>query len=118
MQIVDAFDEKALMEELDDDIDFLEETVTMFDEDTPALLEQIRSAVSSGDAAALVKPAHALKGLVGNFCAAPAESAARELEVMGRDGKLENAGMAVETLQSETLRLGEALHQFLQAKAE
>ena len=60
----DAFDENALMDRVDDDVEFLEETVTMLDEDSPALLEQIRVAAASGDAAALVKPAHALKGML------------------------------------------------------
>lgn len=115
---MDAFDEKALMDEIDDDIEFLEETLAMFDEDTPALLEAIRSAAAAGDAAALVKPAHALKGLLGNFCAGPAVNSARELEVMGREGRLEDAEAALEKLLSETRRLGEALHRFLKAKTK
>ena len=80
----DAFDENALMDRVDDDVEFLEETVTMLDEDSPALLEQIRVAAASGDAPALVKPAHALKGMLANFCAEPAESAARDAELRRR----------------------------------
>ena len=72
-----AFDEEALLERVDGDIEFLEETVAMLDEDSPALLEAIRAAVRSSDAAALVKAAHALKGMLANFCAEPAAAAAR-----------------------------------------
>ena len=49
----DAFDEKALMEGIEGDVEFLQEALDMFDEDTPALLAQLRAAAESGDAAAL-----------------------------------------------------------------
>ena len=115
--MTDAFDEKALMDEIEGDVEFLEETVAMFDDDTPVLLDEIRSAASSGDTAALVKPAHTLKGLLGNFCASPAESSARKLEAMAREGTLTGAAVEVEILHTETQRLKEALHQFLRARA-
>ena len=66
-----AFDEKALMDRVDDDLEFLKETVTMLDEDGPVLLEELRAAVSARDATALVKSAHALKGMLANFCTRP-----------------------------------------------
>ncbi len=114
----DTFDEKALMEHVDGDVEFLEETVGMLDEDGPALLEQIRAAAASGDAAALVKPAHTLKGMLANFCADPAESAARELEIMGREQRLADVRAAVDKAQRETQRLIEALKQYLRMKME
>ena len=112
----DAFDENALMERVDADVEFLEETIAMLDEDSPALLEQIRAAAQSRDAAALVSPAHALKGMLANFCAPSAEAAAREVEVMGREERLAHVDAAVEKVQRETARLKEALHQFLRTK--
>ncbi len=114
----DAFDEKALMDHVDGDIEFLEETVAMMDEDSPDLLERIQAAAASGDAAALVKPAHTLKGMLANFCADPAESAARELEIMGREQRLADVQAAVDKAQRETLRLIEALKQYLRMKME
>jgi HPt (histidine-containing phosphotransfer) domain-containing protein len=112
-----AFGEKALMNEIEGDIEFLEETVAMFVDDTPVLLEEIRSATSSGDTAALVKPAHTLKGLLGNFCASPAENSARKSETMAREGIPDGVQVELEILDSEVQRLKEALHQFLQARA-
>ncbi len=114
----DTFDEKARMEHVDGDVEFREETVGMLDEDGPALLEQIRAAAASGDAAALVRPAHTLKGMLANFCADPAESAARELEIMGREQRLADVQAAVDKAQRETLRLIEALKQYLRMKME
>ena len=116
--MTDAFDEKALMEEIDNDIEFLTESLGMFDEDTPSLLRQIRSAASSDDAEGLIKPAHTLKGLVGNFCAYPAETAARELETMAREGQLAGVEEAIEKLRSEVGRLGDALHHFVETEAK
>ena len=114
----DAFDETALMDRVDDDVEFLEETITMLDQDGPALLEQIQAAAKARDAAALVKPAHALKGMLANFCAEPAEVAARELEMMGREERLADVDAAVVRAEDETARLTEALHQFLGTKTE
>jgi len=114
----DAFDEKALMDHVDGDREFLEETVAMLDEDSPGLLEQIRAAAVSRDAAALVKPAHALKGMVANFCAEPAASAAREVEMMGREERLADVNAAVDKLEREMQRLREALHEQLRTKTK
>ena len=113
-----VFDENALMERIDGDVEFLSETIVMLDEDSPALLDQIQAAVQSCDAAALAKAAHAIKSMVANFCAEPAESAARELEMMGRQERLVEVEAAAERLQHETDRLKESLHQFLRTKLE
>ncbi len=113
----EEFDEQALMDQVDGDVQFLEETIAMLDDDAPGLLNEIRSAAASGDAEALVKAAHKLKGMVANFCAAPAEAAAREVEMTGRHQRLAEVGPAVEALQGRTDRLREALHRFLQDRA-
>jgi HPt (histidine-containing phosphotransfer) domain-containing protein len=112
----DVLDEAQLMDRVDGDVEFLQETVTMLDEDGPELLEQIQAAVSAQDAAALVKPAHTLKGMVANFCAPRAEAAARELERMGREEHLTGVDAAVERARLETARLQEALREMLRTK--
>ena len=116
--MLDAFDENALMERVDGDIEFLDETIAMLDEDSPTLLNGIHAAAGSGDAAALIRSAHALKGMLANFCAEPAEAAARELETMGREGRLADLHRAVDRVQSETERLRKALHEFLRIKTK
>ena len=114
----DPFDHDALMERIDGDVEFLEETITMLDEDGPSLLEQVQAAATSGDVTALVESAHALKSMVGNFCADTAERAARELEEMGRENRLTDVDAAVDRLKRELEKLLKALHQFLRAKTE
>ena len=114
--MTDVIDEKALVDQVDGDLEFLEETVVMLDEDSPRLVEQVRAAVVSRDAAALVKPAHMLKGMFSNFCAEPAEAAARELEAMGREERMNDVEAAADRLEHETARLKEALHLFLSTR--
>jgi HPt (histidine-containing phosphotransfer) domain-containing protein len=111
------FDEAELLDRIEDDFEFLEETVDMLDEDVPDLLDAIRAAVETGDSDALVTPAHALKGMVANFCAAPAEQAARALEMMGREQRLDDAASAVTRMQEEIDRLRSALRDYLKARA-
>ena len=111
----EVFDEKALMERIDGDLEFLEETISMLDEDSPDLLRQVQEAAVQGDADAAVGPAHTLKGMLANFCATSAETAAREVEMMGREHRMVNIESAVAALQRETERLRDALHGFLEA---
>ena len=91
----DAFDENALMDRVDGDVEFLQETITMLEEDSPALLDEIHAAARSRNAANLVKAAHALKGMLANFCAEAAETAALELETMGRKEQLTDVDTSV-----------------------
>ena len=110
-----AFDERALMERVDGDLEFLEETIAMLDEDYPDLLSQIQAAAVQADADAIVGPAHTLKGMLANFCPTGAERAAREIEMMGREHRMDTVGAAVKALEDETKRLREALYGFLEA---
>ena len=94
-----AFDHDELMDRIDGDVEFLEESIEMLDEDVGPLLEKIRSAVVARDAGALVAPAHTLKGMLSNFCAAPAEHAARDLEKRGRENQLADIDGLVQTVE-------------------
>jgi len=93
----EPFDHDELMGRIDGDVEFLEESIEIFDEDSAPLLVQIRGAVAAGDTAAFVTPAYALKGMLSNFCAAAAEDAARDLESRGRENRLDGAEAAVIT---------------------
>lgn len=107
------FDAKTLLAQNDGDLEFLRETCQVLREDGPRLLAAIRQAVADGDAAALSREAHTLKGMVGNFCAGPAGEAARQLETLGREGRLADAPSALAILERELSRLDASLAQFL-----
>jgi HPt (histidine-containing phosphotransfer) domain-containing protein len=108
-----AFDHDELMDRIDGDVEFLEESIEMLDEDVGPLLEKIRSAVVARDAGALVAPAHTLKGLLSNFCAGAAEATARDLEMRGRESRLEEADAVVDALDRDMTQLRAELQTFL-----
>ncbi len=110
-----AFDHDELMERIDGDIEFLLESIEMLEEDLDPLLDQIREATTARDASALVTPAHTLKGMLSNFCAEAAERAAYELEMRGRENRLEDVHLLVDLLDKETRRLRAELQTFVGA---
>src|SRR4051812_18801415 len=101
-----AFDERELLDRVDQDIEFLAETVQMLLDDGPALVADIRVAAAAGDAAAVGRSAHALKGMISNFCADGAHASAAEVERLGKAGDLAAVPAALEALDA---RLGELI---------
>jgi two-component system sensor histidine kinase/response regulator len=95
------FDEAELLERIDHDWEFLSDTVEMLGADGPALIGEIRQAMAARDAAAVGRAAHTLKGMVANFCAAPAQASALELEKMGKAGELSELPPVVAALDAE-----------------
>jgi HPt (histidine-containing phosphotransfer) domain-containing protein len=90
---------EALLALAEGDAEFLRDLVETFAADARERLAELRQAVAHGDAAAAVRPAHTLKGTVGNFEAGPAAAAVRALEERARAGDvgaLEAAGAEAE----------------------
>jgi HPt (histidine-containing phosphotransfer) domain-containing protein len=101
----DAFDRDELLEELDGDWEFLEESVEMLKEDAGGLLAQIRSGLAAGDADAVWQSAHTIKSMVGNFAAGPAFATAYAIETCGRENDLSGLASRVEALDRELQQL-------------
>ena len=76
------------LERLGGDEELLREVARLFLDEYPALLLEIRDAVTVRDADALQRAAHSLKGSVSNFGADAAYHAAFVLEMMGRNQDL------------------------------
>jgi len=104
-----GIDLAALLEGVDGNRRLLRELARLFLADYPRHLAQIKDALRVGDAEALAKTAHTLKGAVGNFGAQKAAAAAQVMEVHGRSGELRAASDAYGTLESELTRLAEEL---------
>jgi len=75
-----------LLEITGDDLEFVDELVDTYFDDAVAQLETMRQAAESGDAEALVRPAHSLKSSSANVGAAVLAEACRSLETDGRTG--------------------------------
>jgi len=73
------------------------------------MLERVQAAVEAGDAPALERAAHALKGSVSNFGAVEAVAAGLALEQMGRNESLAEAKATYQVLASEIQAVCQAL---------
>lgn len=111
------FDETQLLDRVDNDIGFLAETVDMLATDGPDLLAKLQQAITHGDAPAVGRLAHMLKGMIANFCAADAQATALDMEKMGKSGDLSQALDTLEILTEHTAALTTELQAFVKARS-
>ena len=112
-----AFDGAELLERVDNDWEFLGDTVQMLAADGPALLEQIRQSAGVADAPAIGKAAHTLKGMISNFCASDAQAGALAVEQIGKSGDLSSLPPALQSLETQVRSLIADLNDFLATRA-
>ena len=106
-------DKAALLDRVGGDMELLGELATLFSDDCPRLLDEIREAVRLADPETLARTAHTLKGSVGNFAAEDAFQAALRLEKIGRGGEMPLAQEALEGLEKEIQGVLDELSEFL-----
>ena len=85
------FDRAAALLRVGGDEGLLEEVVSLFLEQVPRLMAEIRESIVSRDATRLEQASHKLKGSAGVFVSNGALRAVEELESMGRDGDLSSS---------------------------
>jgi HPt (histidine-containing phosphotransfer) domain-containing protein len=85
--------------------------IDIFLEDSPVLLEKIRTAVGSGEANDLFQAAHTLKSSSANLGAVTLSNLARELEMIGRNGSTDGSRPRLTKLENEYERVRQALLQ-------
>jgi len=110
-----VFDLRPLMQRISHDEGLLRELISLFQEDCPRMLEDIRQAIEAGDAGSVQRSAHLLKGSVSNFAALETVQAAQQLETIGRDGDLSEAGATFHVLRESLSGFRAALDQWLSA---
>ena len=89
----------CIRDSLGGDRRLLREMLALFLTESPAMLQAVAGAVTAGDAPAVRRAAHALKGSVANFAAPRPVEAARVLERMGTEGNLSGAPQALRELE-------------------
>ncbi len=104
-----AIDVNALLTGVGGDRKLLKELADLFLGDSPKMLSRIKQALSTGDAAALARAAHALKGSVGMFSTKGAFESARSLEAMGKKGSLSRGRRTYQALERELSQLIKAI---------
>ncbi len=104
-----AFDLEAALDRCGGDSDLLRNMVQIFLQQSETLRVEIGAAVARGDAPALERTAHRLKGSIGNFSAPRAFAAAQRLEDLGRHGDLTHSPAAQADLEKTLAGLQAAL---------
>ena len=103
------FSRAILLDNLDGDTELLDRVTTLFKENTPAYLYQMREAIARRDGLALEKSAHRLLSSLGVFGAQRARDIARTLQVTGQLENFDEARKRFRELKYETDRIYEAL---------
>jgi HPt (histidine-containing phosphotransfer) domain-containing protein len=79
----------------------------------PLQLRNLQRALAGGDAQQLQMAAHTLRGMLGNFGAAPAEALARRMELLGARGSPGEAAPLLAELEGQLRQLDEALAELM-----
>ena len=107
-----AIDPSALDRLLDmtgGDLEFLDELVDTYLEDTPVQLDAMRAAVAAGGIEELVRPAHSLKTNSANMGAESLADLCRALEAAARGGSVPDAAERVAAIEAAFDSAREAL---------
>ncbi len=102
-----ALDE--LLSMLGGEFDYLVELIDSFLEDVPQLLAELEYSLENGDAAGVRRVAHSLKSNGADLGATDFFSLCKELEMMGKEGMIDDAGDLVAQIVTEYERVKEAL---------
>jgi CheY-like chemotaxis protein len=113
-----TFDEDALRERLSGDQTLMTDVIQVFLEDLPIRLAAIKGAVTDRNAQALRTAAHALKGAAGNMSAGALFEAARVLERLGAESRMEPAEAAWRQLSVEASNVIDVLRRHLSSAKE
>ncbi len=90
-----------LMERIDGDMGFLSELAEIFRGDYPTQMRLVREAQAQGDATAVRRIGHSLKGALANLSATTAAALAATVEQMGKDGDLSKLDATLTALGRE-----------------
>jgi signal transduction histidine kinase/CheY-like chemotaxis protein len=108
---IDILDERELLSGIADDRQLLREIVEVFQAESPALLAELRAAISQGSAECVRRCAHTLKGSIASFAAPHALTLAARVESLARESDLASAEKLLNPLELAIKRLLQALDQ-------
>ena len=107
-----TLDRATALERLGGDEELFADVAGLFLADAPRMVDQLRQAISVGDAPTVQCTAHGLKGAAGYVGGQAAAAAAEHLENFAATGELAAAPRTFETLTREINRLTTALSNF------
>jgi signal transduction histidine kinase/CheY-like chemotaxis protein/HPt (histidine-containing phosphotransfer) domain-containing protein len=104
-----VFDMEGLRERVEDDMELLTELIELYLSSSPLLLAELETAVACKDQPKIARTAHTLKGALASMCAGASADAACQLELIGKSGRVEQAGPLLANLTNECECLRSAL---------
>jgi len=104
-----CFDREALLERLGNDESLIPEILSLFLEEMPNLLNQVKGALADRDGAKLERLAHSIKGSSATVAAPSLRDAAFELETAAKKRDLDRAPLLVERLERDLERFSETV---------
>src|SRR5438093_8007152 len=96
-----VLDREGLLDRVDGDRSLLLDMIQIFTEQVPGLTGALRQAVAGGDAQALRRTAHTVKGVTAELAAPNARRLAMTLEDLGVSGQLADAPAVLADLEAE-----------------
>jgi PAS domain S-box-containing protein len=109
-----AFDLEAGLKRTRGKRALMKQLAELFLQDLPAVLAQLQGAIAAGDARAVERSAHRLRGAAFTVSAEPLAAAAHGLELMGRNGQLAGVHGAAGELQQRAAELATELEAFME----
>lgn len=113
MNEISPLNKDAALAICEGDEELFKELLGIFMEDSVAIAADVKGAVDSGNASALQKSAHAIKGASGNIAAAPLRDIAQLLERAGKDNDLKDTASLYQSFDREFQRLRGYLQEIL-----
>ncbi len=98
-----------LLASLGGDTAFLAELIDTYLSDAPSLLAQLHSALTAQSADEFRRAAHTLKSSSASLGAYSLSATAKEMELMGKEGKLDSAGEKLSLAEAEFGRIRDEL---------
>ena len=93
--------DKATFDELKEmsGADFMDELIDTFLEDSPKLIEEMKTALSANNADTFRRAAHSMKSNAATFGASQLSALSKELETLGKENKLNETGDMLKVLE-------------------
>lgn len=79
--------------------EFINELIDTFLDDTPRMMQDMKSALQANDADSFRRAAHSMKSNAATFGAGPLAELAKMLELLGRENKLSETGDRLQSLE-------------------
>jgi two-component system, sensor histidine kinase and response regulator len=109
-----SFDEAALLERVDGNLDIAIRLAAAFVAESSETLKQLQEAIGKGDAKGVNYAAHALKGAISNFGAKEAVDVAFSIEKFGKKEQVDRAKSLFPKLEGHVRNLQATLNTFLE----